>query len=112
MNQTPPTPTHGPSSRSVEAAMATYFVECYRPGITREQGVEALAMIAQTQNTADTPNRVCPLECIVVPSDGMAFFLVDGPSEDVVRAVGEMIELPFDRIVESFPIALGRRSEV
>ena len=34
----------------------------------------------------------------------MAFFLIDGPSEDVVRAVGEMIELPFDRIVESFPV--------
>jgi hypothetical protein len=84
--------------------MPTFFIECYRPGITKEQADEALAIIGQGQETVDIPNHVYPLECIVVPSDGMAFFLIEGPSEAAVQAVGEMIELPFDRIVQSFPI--------
>jgi hypothetical protein len=75
-------------------------------------GCEALAVITKNQNTADMLNQVSLLECIVVPSGGVAFFMVDGPSEEAVRAVGEMIDLPFDRIVESFPIAPGRRSAV
>ena len=33
----------------VEAAMPTFFVECYRPGITKEQADEALATIARQQ---------------------------------------------------------------
>jgi hypothetical protein len=48
---------------------------------------------------------VWPLGCILVPSDGLALFLVAGPSADLIRDVGERIQLPFDRIVESISIA-------
>jgi hypothetical protein len=37
----------------------------------------------------------------------MAFFLIDGSSEALIREAGELIELPFDRIVESLAIVLG-----
>jgi hypothetical protein len=44
----------------------------------------------------------------VVPSDGKAFFLIDGSSEAaLIREAGELIELPFGRIVESLAIVLG-----
>jgi hypothetical protein len=35
----------------------------------------------------------------------MALFLIAGPSAVVIREVGELIQLPFDRIVESISIA-------
>jgi hypothetical protein len=35
----------------------------------------------------------------------MALFLIAGPSAVEIREVGELIQLPFDRIVESISIA-------
>ena len=92
-------------------------VECYWPGITTEQAEQALATIGYCRGEVSAPTRVHPLGCILVPSDGMAFFLIIGPSEARIREAGEVIELPFDRIVESVPIvlrnelAVRRRSE-
>jgi hypothetical protein len=90
----------------VEAAMTTYFVECYRPGITKELADEALVTIGQSQQAADAANCVRPLACILVPSDGMAFFLFSGPSLADIQEVAGLIQLPFDRIVESVAIML------
>jgi hypothetical protein len=42
----------------------------------------------------------------------MALFLIDGPSEASISEAGRLIQLPFDRIVESFPIVPRRGSEV
>jgi hypothetical protein len=36
----------------------------------------------------------------------MALFLFAGPSADMVKEAGKLTNLPFDRIVESFPIVL------
>lgn len=92
--------------------MPTYVVECYWPEITEDEANEALAGIARTQQNAAARNQVRPLACILVPSDGMALFLIDGPSEASISEAGRLIQLPFDRIVESFPIVPRRGSEV
>jgi hypothetical protein len=90
-----------------EAATPTYVIECFWPGITADAAKEALAGIANAQKDAATSNHVRPLACILVPSDGMALFLISGPSLADVRQAAELIQLPFDRIVESLPIVLG-----
>jgi hypothetical protein len=90
-----------------EAATPTYVIECFWPGITADAAKEALAGIANAQKDAATSNQVRPLACILVPSDGMALFLFSGPSLAEVRQAAELIQLPFDRIVESLPIVLG-----
>jgi hypothetical protein len=89
----------------VEPPTPTYVVECYWPDISQHQAEAALAGIARSQEWVSPTNRVWPLGCILVPSDGMALFLIAGPSAVVIREVGELIQLPFDRIVESISIA-------
>jgi hypothetical protein len=89
----------------VEPPTPTYVVECYWPDISKHQAEAALAGIARSQERVSPTNRVWPLCCILVPSDGMALFLIAGPSADLIRDVGERIQLPFDRIVESISIA-------
>ena len=84
---------------------ATYIVECYWPAISQHQAKVALAGIARSQEGVSPTDRVWPLGCILVPPDGLALFLVASPSADLIRDVGERIQLPFDRIVESISIA-------
>ena len=87
-----------------EAATPTYVVECFWPGITEQQANEALAGIARAHENPATSNKVRPLACILMPSDGVALFLLSSPTEAEVREAGQLIELPFDRIVESLTI--------
>jgi hypothetical protein len=89
----------------MEPPTPTYIVECYWPDISQHQAKVALAGIARSQEGVSTTDRVWPLGCILVPPDGLALFLVASPSADLVRDVGERIQLPFDRIVESISIA-------
>ena len=88
------------------AATPTYVVECYWPEITEQQARDALASVTQSQEASGTSGQVQPIACFLIPSDGMALFLLDGPSADMVREAGKLTNLPFDRIVESFPILL------
>ena len=92
-------------SATVDSPATTYVVECYWPDISEHQAEAALAGIARSQERLGPTNRVWPLGCILVPSDGLALFLIAGPSAGVIRAVGELVQLPFDRIVESISIA-------
>jgi hypothetical protein len=89
----------------MEPTTPTYVVECYWPDISEHQAKAALAGIGRVRGATGTSDRVWPLGCILVPSDGLALFLIAGPSADVIRQVGELIQLPFDRIVESISIA-------
>ena len=84
--------------------MPTYMVECYWPEITEQQARDALASVTQSQKAAGTSDRVQPIGCFLIPSDGMALFLFAGPSADMVKEAGKLINLPFDRIVESLTI--------
>ena len=42
---------------------------------------------------------------------GMALFLFSAPSEDAVRRLGQLTEIPFDRIVESILLGFGQHPE-
>ena len=86
------------------------MVECYWPEITEKQARDALANVTQSQEASGTSGQVVPIGCFLIPSDGMALFLLDGPSADMVREAGKLTNLPFDRIVESFPIVLRSAS--
>jgi hypothetical protein len=72
--------------------------------MTREEAEQVLTTIGHGQPTVGTGDRVRPLGCILMPSDGIALFLVDGSSETMVREAGELTKFPFDRIVESLQI--------
>ena len=87
--------------------MPTYVVECYWPGITEKQARDALASVTESQEAAGTSDQVQPIGCFLIPSDGMALFLFAGPSAEMVKEAGKLTNLPFDRIVESFPILLA-----
>ena len=89
----------------MEPTTPTYVVECYWPDISEHQARAALAGLGQVRDADGTPDGVWPLSCILVPSDGLALFLSAGPSADVIRDVGQQIQLPFDRIVKSISIA-------
>ena len=89
----------------MEQPTPTYVVECYWPAISQHQAKAALAGIARSQEGVSPTDRVSPLGCILVPPDGLALFLVASPSAELIRDVGERIQLPFDRIVESISIA-------
>ena len=89
----------------MEPPTPTYIVECYWPAISQRQAKAALAGIARSQEGVSPTDRVWPLGCILVPPDGLALFLIASPSADLIRDVGERIQLPFDRIVESISIA-------
>jgi hypothetical protein len=89
----------------MEPPTPSYVVECYWPTISEREAKAALAGIARSQEGTSPTDRVWPLGCILVPSDGLALFLLTGPSAHAIAAVGELIQLPLDRIVESIAIA-------
>lgn len=78
------------------------MVECYWPGITEDQVRAALVRAAQTPPGSGRPdNPIRAIGCILVPSDGLALFLFEGPSAAVVHTQSMRAEVPFDRIVEA-----------
>ena len=84
--------------------MPTYMVECYWPEITEKQARDALANVTESQEASGTSDQIQAIGCFLIPSDGMALFLLAGPSADMVEEAGKLTNLPFDRIVEAFPI--------
>ena len=85
------------------------MVECYWPGINEDLIREVLGRAARTPSSDAGRDHVRCLSCILVPSDGMAMFLFEGPSAEVVGKQGSLAEVPFDRIVEAVRIEpLGR----
>src|SRR6266545_2454790 len=89
-------------------ARPSFRVECYWPGITEEQVREVLAGPGRTRpNPGSHDDPVRSVGCILVPTDGMALFLFEGPSAELVRDRGTRAEVPFDRIVEAVRIESG-----
>ena len=85
------------------------MVECYWPGIHEDLIREVLGRAARTTSSETGPDHIQCLSCILVPSDGMAIFLFEGPSAEMIGKQGSLAELPFDRIVEAVRIEpLGR----
>ena len=90
--------------------MHTFVVECYWPGMIEETARATLDRVVRLEGQAFPGQAVRLLGCIVVPSDGMALFLVNAPSEAVVRHMGGLTEVPFDRIIECVYIGFGQQS--
>ncbi len=53
-------------------------------------------------------NRIRPIGpvvgCILLPSDRLALFLLQAPSEVEVEALGRRAEMPLDRVVEAIRV--------
>lgn len=87
--------------------MRTFVVECYWPRMMEEETWDILDRLFRVGRDASPAQAVQSLGCILVPSDGMALFLFSASSEDVVRGIGALAEVPFDRIVESILVGVG-----
>jgi hypothetical protein len=84
---------------------ATFVVECYWPGIDEAQVRDVLTRVTRLRPGTAAPRRaVRSLGCILVPSDGLALFLFEGPSAALVDEESAWAQVPFDRIVEAVRI--------
>jgi hypothetical protein len=72
-----------------------------------EETCDILDRLFRVGRDASPAQAVQSLGCILVPSDGMALFLFSASSEDVVRGIGALAEVPFDRVVESILVGVG-----
>ena len=79
-----------------------YLVECYSPGIARDD-VESAAQLtaAACEQLRAEGVSVEYSGAILVPGDEVVLHLFTSDSEDVVRAVSERAGLPFERILET-----------
>jgi hypothetical protein len=98
-----------PDDHSESESMRTFVVECYWPGMLEEDARNILDRVIQLGGKASPGRSVGSLGCVLVPGDGMALFLLTAPSEDIVRRVGQVAEVPFDRIVESVLVGFGQQ---
>jgi hypothetical protein len=88
--------------------MRTFVVECYWPGVIEQEARAILDRVVRLGGQALPGQTVRWLGCILLPSDGMALFLFNAPSEAVVRHIGGQTEVPFDRIIESVHIGFDQ----
>jgi hypothetical protein len=80
-------------------------VECYWPGIDEAQVRDVLTRVThQGLGSAASRRTVRSLGCLLVPSDGLALFLFEGPSATLVDEESAWAQIPFDRIVEAVRI--------
>jgi hypothetical protein len=91
--------------------MQTFLVECYWPRLIEKEARDILERVVGLGAEASPEQPLQSLGCILVPSDGMALFLVSAPSEAIVRRIGALTEVPFDRIVESIHIGFGCQTQ-
>jgi len=96
----------GGSSRS--EPVQTFVVECYWPGMMEEEVWDIMDRLLRVGPEASPAQAVRSLGCILVPSGGMALFLFSAPNEDVVRRIGGLAEVPFDRIAESVLVGFSQ----
>jgi hypothetical protein len=80
--------------------MHAFVVECYWPGMIEEDAKNTLDRVDRLGGKASL-GPIRSLGCILVPADGMALFLFEARNEQEVRRMGQLAEVPFDRIVET-----------
>jgi hypothetical protein len=98
-----------PAAIGPSQPMKTFMVECYWPGTIEPRGPESLNRIVRLVGQAVPGEAARFLGCILVPADGMALFLFRASNEDIVRRIGRVSELPFDRIVHSIQIGFDQQ---
>jgi hypothetical protein len=89
--------------------MRTFVVECYWPGMIELEARATLDRVVRLGGEALPGQSVRLLGCIVLPTDGMALFLFNAPSEAVLKHIGGLAELPFDRVVESVLVGFDQQ---
>jgi hypothetical protein len=89
---------------------ATYLVECFWPGLTREAVEAANARVRERAAALRREGSSLRfLGSLLVPGDEVVFFqFTAASSEEVVRASREA-ELPFDRVAASLWLEPGER---
>jgi hypothetical protein len=90
---------------------ATYLVECFWPGVTRE-GVEAAAARARARAAVlrRGGSSLRFLGSLLIPADEVVFFQFAASSSDEVVRVSREAALPFDRVAASLWLKPGRRA--
>ena len=80
-----------------------FLAECYRPG-TSPGWLDAASRAIDREGGASVTRCV---EAILVPEDNVAFFLLEGPSLEAVRAVVGEAGIIVDRLALSERATLG-----
>jgi hypothetical protein len=83
----------------------TYLVECYSPGVAR-QDVESAAARALAAST-ELRHEGCPVEyvgAILVPGDEVVFHVFASDCAGAVRAASARASVEYERVVESFAV--------
>ena len=94
---------------SASEPVQTFIVECYWPRVLGDETWDIRDRLLGVGREATPAHGVRSLGCILVPNDGLALLLFSASSEDELRRVGRLAEIPFDRIVESIFVGFGQQ---
>lgn len=79
-----------------------YLVECFSPGVRRDDVESAAARtVVACEELRARGVSVAYAGAILVPGDEVVLHLFNSESEDAVRAASERAALPFERILET-----------
>jgi hypothetical protein len=94
--------------RAVVRGEGAYLVECYSPGVRRDDVEAAAARADAACERLRAEGRFVEYEgAILVPGDEVVLHLFTSDSEASVRQASERAALPFERILETVAIAGG-----
>jgi hypothetical protein len=78
-----------------------FMAECFWPGVTEQQVVEAGTRARQAARSAHSSGgRAHYLGAILVPADEIALCLLEAPSIEAALDVNRRAELPSERVIE------------
>ena len=86
--------------------MQTYLVECYWPGVSEPQLLDAIARTG-TEGETVTDDCVRLVDSVLIPTDEIVLCVFEGSSEGAVRAAAQRAGLPAERVVESVRVSPG-----
>jgi hypothetical protein len=88
-----------------------FLLECLWPGVTEETVARAAARLRRTAAAlSETREHVRFLGSQLVPADEVAFFELEAGSAEVVREIGLMAQIPFERVVRSVRVPACREA--
>ena len=88
--------------------MQTYLVECYWPGVSEPQLLDAIAHTGSEGDTV-TDDGVRLVDSVLIPTDEIVLCVFEGSSEGAVRAAAQRAGLPAERVVESVRVSPGSK---
>ena len=91
--------------------MSLFLAESYPSGVTEASFRESRANADRAAAAAGPEQVVHCVDAILIPDDGVVFFLFDGPSVEAVRAVVRRAGIAADRVVETVRADIGEGAE-